>query len=228
MLLLVLSSLCQAFQYGSLNSNSTFCVCQNSPATNCKDLCNNFQQLKFTQKSIRKAIKLSKGLTITFLVFGTDEIQPDFNLTTFENHSFNIIAPNKNENIILHHGDANNGISHKFVNINIKLKSGYFSFYNLHLFHSEINPFSDRDHCEINQDYLNLDYYSLNAISEHIYMRPPTNGIKLFCQSYVNKIQFLNDQKIIFGNDTSNFIDFSQVERNGNSTIIISIIFMTF
>lgn len=222
MLLLSLIFLRQSFQYGVMNPDSTFCICQNSPTTACQELCYNFKQLKFTQKSIKRSIELSKSSVITFLIFGTDEIQPDFNLSTFENRSFNIIAPNKNESIILYPGDANHGIYHKFVNIKIKLKAGFFSFYNFHLVHSEINPFSDKDQCEIGQDYLDLDYYSLNAISERIYLRPPTNGIRLFCQHYVNKIQFLNDQKIIFGNDSSNFIDFSQVERNGNSTVILA------
>lgn len=228
MFLLFLVFFCQSFQYGAMDPDNTFCVCQDSPSTDCKDLCQSFRQLKFTQKSIQKSIELSKGSIITFLIFGTDKIQPDFNLSTFQNRSFNIIAPNKNETIILYRGNVNNGISHRFMNVNVMLKSGHFEFNNLYLVHSEIKPFSDRDHCRIDQNYLDLDFDSLNSISERIYFRPPTKGIKLFCQPYIDRIQFLNDQKIVFGDDTSNFIDFSQVERNGNSTIILTSSEITF
>ncbi|KAK8870868.1 hypothetical protein M9Y10_008766 [Tritrichomonas musculus] len=211
-----------SLQYDIVNPESTFCICQNSKTINCQNVCQNLKQLKFTQKSIKKSLKLTKHSPITFLIFGTEEIQPDFNLTLFENRSFTIISPSQNESIILFPGEANAGITHSFIDTKIKLKSGVFNFYKLRLIHSEINPYSDKNTCEIEEDYLDFDYYSLNAISERIYLRPPTSGVKLFCQQYVKQIQFLNDQKIVFGNDTSNFIDFSQIERNGNTTIILN------
>lgn len=212
----------QPYQYALLNPDSTFCVCQDSNTTNCKEICRDLINLKFTQRSISKAIKLTKTFPITFLLYGTEEIYPDFNLTLFENYSFNIISPKSTQNIILLPGNALSGIAHTFINVNIRLRKGVYDFFKLHLLDSTMSPYSDDDICELEQDYLNIDFKSLSRISQSISWRGPTSDVTLQCDSTVNNIEFFNDQKIIFSNiNQSALLDFSQIQRTGNSTIFL-------